>query len=503
MLLSMFVTCSSLIEALLVYDVTSSYYVAWDAEGIHEAGQYVERARSTMSKFVSKAQGHVPTPAALPVVVGVVAGALSDLTPATHVLLVQGCGRSPDVRSVEQWTAFARVLASSPSVSGLAVLHRATFKPNELLGLNGWQQCGSTVYCVRRKLCTSVFKVDRTSSSAAPSPVLGPLALLRAPVYPSAGSSGPTEGLVEIISSDDEGTDVPALPKWFVDAQNLASSCSQKEGSSLEQRAGDEEVWDAFMPRVQELFAKERQANAYLTLSIINSLPMYSSTWVRLLETEWLNDELINGAGFLIEQAAQAAGRKVRVLGSFMLEKLCLGHRSQQFAFGDAHVNLWGRKQQDCRVLLQSDRILMPAHVGNNHWVAVMVDVAERRLTYWDSLMRASEKRAELGKLVLDQVARWAACQIVLELGYPAAAADIRASASSWAKVVVPATSSSAEQLCCPQQDNTVDCGVFTVAVIAHFAAGQNDTPKHTQSSIRLQRRRMLTQLLSQEWTGM
>jgi hypothetical protein len=224
-----------------------------------------------------------------------------------------------------------------------------------------------------------------------------------------------------------------------------------------QQRSADEEVWDAFMPRVQELFAKERQANAYSTFDmrmIINSLPMYmySSTWVQLRETEWLNEELVNGVGFLIEQAAHAAGRKVRGLGSFMVEKLCLGYRSQQCAFGGANVKLWGRKQQDSSVLLQSDRILMPALVGSDH--RVMVAVAGHRLTYWDSLTRASkqEKRAELGKLVLDQAARWAACQAVLKLRQPAAATDIQVSACKCAKVVVPATSSIPEQLYCPQQ---------------------------------------------------
>eukprot|EP00887_Chlorella_sp_A99_P004848 scaffold4.g4848.t1 len=100
--------------------------------------------------------------------------------------------------------------------------------------------------------------------------------------------------------------------------------------------------------------------------------------------------------------------------------------------------------------VLDCDLIVLPVNQGNSHWTCAVVDLAQRRLVYYDSLL--GEDHACLAHL-----ARWLADEFQSKHGQQ------RADVLDWPREFPKAI---------PQQLNGCDCGVFTMLFASHLGAG-------------------------------
>ncbi len=102
--------------------------------------------------------------------------------------------------------------------------------------------------------------------------------------------------------------------------------------------------------------------------------------------------------------------------------------------------------------------LLMPLHVGNNHWTLLVADIDKRTLSYYDSLSLRppeviEELQAHLKKIALHE--------------------NVELAANDFTLVNEP----------CPQQSNGYDCGVFVLLAAKHTIEGtpleysQRDAP--------------------------
>ena len=109
------------------------------------------------------------------------------------------------------------------------------------------------------------------------------------------------------------------------------------------------------------------------------------------------------------------------------------------------------------------DVILIPVHVHGNHWALLALDLRERKVHWWDSLVGTSD--ASEFTPFIDAALEW------LEW---VAGRDI--AADTWTRHVH-------SEHVVPQQDNGCDCGIFAIAMARCIALGlrwdfsQRDVP--------------------------
>lgn len=202
--------------------------------------------------------------------------------------------------------------------------------------------------------------------------------------------------------------------------------------------------------------------------------------FLTLCREQWLNDEVMNSFVALVNQrdrlsrclttgGDEMAGhesqdavsqiRRAYMFGTFFFS-LLLQHGDQYDYTG---VQNWGRKG-----LLQLDDVdvvLIPMHVGSDHWVLSAIDVGKRTVLFYDPF--ASPEYKPLVAYAL----RWLDDEVRVRLG---AAVAAEWDARSW-----PVTCD--EDL--PRQKDGSSCGVFTLAVADCIALGvppafdQEDVP--------------------------
>lgn len=177
----------------------------------------------------------------------------------------------------------------------------------------------------------------------------------------------------------------------------------------------------------------------------------------RLREGQWLNDELINGYMHLV---AEASGGNVAAMSSFFVPLLRISY---------ARVQRWTRGKD----VLACSKILVPVHEAS-HWTLAVIDLARRRLQYYDSLGGS-------GKRCLQLLREWVAQEHLSKRG---AALNM----ASWKMETVHSA---------PKQRNGSDCGVFLCQYARGIAA---EVPLiFSQRQMPLFRQRMLVDLLNQQ----
>ncbi|WFD21277.1 Ulp1 peptidase [Malassezia caprae] len=165
----------------------------------------------------------------------------------------------------------------------------------------------------------------------------------------------------------------------------------------------------------------------------------------KLRPGQWLNDEVINFYGQLIQQRANQAAPQpgdaspcwaVHVFSSFFWQNLSTR--------GYAGVRRWSRHVD----LFTKDLVLMPINLGQAHWVCAAIDLRLRRFAYYDSVgMRSPAVLQRLRAYLTDELKDKHGLALCLD---------------DWEDYCAGDTS--------PQQSNGYDCGVFAAQTLEQLS---------------------------------
>ncbi|GAA5996917.1 uncharacterized protein JCM10292_006084 [Rhodotorula paludigena] len=295
----------------------------------------------------------------------------------------------------------------------------------------------------------------RSSSS-----IVNPSALDRPSHFPSA-----TRQLVDRYSSAR-----PALSARKSSASGIDHALQMARKSFAEPRAtGGLQAFEHFEKMEEALRLDEKEALALETVKVkkrqfptklskehrarvkaVLADPRYESTipgasasardMRRLKGQDWLNDELINYIGVLINNRSDAADKdeKLRGEGEKRLRKAFVFNTNFFTMFGEqgfAKVKRWTRKFDT----FEKDIIIIPVNHNNNHWCCAAINLAQKRFEYYDSLGRPRP-------FVYDRLRNWLAAE---HKNRKKSEIDLSDWEDYWLDDV-------------PQQNNANDCGMFT-----------------------------------------
>ncbi|CAH7688000.1 expressed protein, partial [Phakopsora pachyrhizi] len=159
----------------------------------------------------------------------------------------------------------------------------------------------------------------------------------------------------------------------------------------------------------------------------------------RLLPTRWLNDEIINFYGVMINRRSKAysdkivsrrngfAYKRVHCFSSFFYEKYS--------SDGFEGVKRW-TKNIDLFLL---DMIFFPINLNNSHWSLGVINIRSKKFEYYDSLYRSDgfEILSKLRSYLVEEHMQKRKKQLDLK---------------DWSNYKHPRV---------PKQENSFDCGVF------------------------------------------
>ncbi|CDR37142.1 RHTO0S02e11188g1_1 [Rhodotorula toruloides] len=167
---------------------------------------------------------------------------------------------------------------------------------------------------------------------------------------------------------------------------------------------------------------------------------------IRLKDRTWLNDEIVNFYGAMINARSDEAdkreakeGPKARGEGVKRLRKAFCFNTHFWNMFGDhgfSRVKRWTKRFDT----FEKDIIIVPINHNNSHWVCAAVNIALKRFEYYDSLGNPSA-------FVYDRLRRWLAEEHKSKKG--GKEIDLSEWENFWMTDV-------------PLQANADDCGVFT-----------------------------------------
>ncbi|BGP29332.1 hypothetical protein JCM10296v2_001071 [Rhodotorula toruloides] len=167
---------------------------------------------------------------------------------------------------------------------------------------------------------------------------------------------------------------------------------------------------------------------------------------IRLKDRTWLNDEIVNFYGAMINARSDEAdkreakeGPKARGEGVKRLRKAFCFNTHFWKMFGDhgfSRVKRWTKRFDT----FEKDIIIVPINHNNSHWVCAAVNIALKRFEYYDSLGNPSA-------FVYDRLRRWLAEEHKSKKG--GKDIDLSDWENFWMEDV-------------PLQANADDCGVFT-----------------------------------------
>ena len=164
------------------------------------------------------------------------------------------------------------------------------------------------------------------------------------------------------------------------------------------------------------------------------------------------------------------------VFNTFFKENVTQGRKS---------VKRWYAKTMGSLPIQDVDLILVPCHIGNNHWTLLAVDIANRHVRYYDSFTGGPPRG--LVKNVLAYVTAEAERQKeFFRDGYR----DMQEFDVEYLKV----EDLGLEQ---PRQDNGSDCGVFMLKTMDFLSSGLQ--PTYTSADARTLRARLVLELLDQK----
>jgi Ulp1 family protease len=148
----------------------------------------------------------------------------------------------------------------------------------------------------------------------------------------------------------------------------------------------------------------------------------------------------------IARKCSQVTGKKVYAVSSFF---------GQKFAeLGVDGVRRWFVDEKCPGGVPAQDLLLFPAHFGGNHWVLGVIDLLKRRFEFHDSGMQLGLSNAAVrARLFVRMVKRF------LTEYLPTFNSD------EWTTVTPSPTS-------CPQQVNSIDCGVLTLMTSLYRGRG-------------------------------
>jgi len=193
-----------------------------------------------------------------------------------------------------------------------------------------------------------------------------------------------------------------------------------------------------------------------------------------LIPGTWLNDEVIN---FYLSLLSERCNRflkapqileerkvKCHFFNSFFYTKMTQGR-----GYNYNNVKKWSsRAKVD---ILSMDKVIIPIHVGNNHWCLCCINFKEKRFEYYDSLGGGNKQcLVNMRKYVQDEAKTYKKIA--------------NYSLDGW-KDYCPSN--------IPRQTNGCDCGVFTLKYADYIS--ENCPFNFTQRHMKLFRDRMILEI--------
>ncbi|CAO3566221.1 unnamed protein product [Mortierella alpina] len=269
-------------------------------------------------------------------------------------------------------------------------------------------------------------------------------------------------------------------PSWLTNMRNLISrnlpSIEQQPRMPAHQKVVDEH------DRIEKELAQRRQAEQFTEFTdkeedlIDEALSEGSGQVVEgfnvtilkkdihtLRPGEWLNDEVINFYGNLILARSKESTTlpKIHVFSTFFYKTL-----SEQ---GYDKVRRWTKKVK----IFELDYVLIPIHCSGNHWTTAVIDMRNKRIEYYDSLLGNNPKCFLILRGYLEQE-----CQDKLKKPF-----DFQGWENDCPKDI-------------PRQRNGFDCGVFTCTFLECKSRGL-DQFDFSQQNMPYLRKRIILSILN------
>ncbi len=208
------------------------------------------------------------------------------------------------------------------------------------------------------------------------------------------------------------------------------------------------------------------KVETYLT-SFKKNVALTQKDFDILTKNGWINDEIVNYYFAMIAEQCAKKNLKVQVFSSFFLVKFIRDYDYYP-------VRNWTKKAGF--KLEEMDKILVPVHVDGNHWSLAIINIAKRRLEYYDSMHRKNN-------VVLDKLEKFINDEIKHHKG-PNSLLSMKE--NRWERYIPDHI---------PLQLNGNDCGIFML-MYAKYAA--NNKPfTFSQKDVTKARLKMEEEILS------
>ncbi|TFK20152.1 cysteine proteinase [Coprinopsis marcescibilis] len=189
----------------------------------------------------------------------------------------------------------------------------------------------------------------------------------------------------------------------------------------------------------------------------------------RLLPRSWLNDEIINFYGAMLNERSDkrdAKDPRSKLLNAYYLSTFFWAKLVKD-GYEKGRLSKWTKKVD----IFSKDVILIPVNHRNQHWTAAAINFKAKRFESYDSLNMAGEE-------VCERLREYVAAEHLNKKKKPF---DF----TGWKSHVAEDT---------PQQENGYDCGVFTCQALESLSRGE-DKFIFSQKDMMYLRRRMVWEI--------
>jgi hypothetical protein len=272
------------------------------------------------------------------------------------------------------------------------------------------------------------------------------------------------------------GSEVQVNFERLAKAQTEALQTQEREARKLEEKktvpvannvaVSDEENFRALSSHEEERIKKALKGAPDDVVAEIANIRLERKDLKRLEFTEWLNDEVVNFYMQLLNERSQQSSNngkqpKCYLFNSFFYTLLSNG------GYNYSRVQKWTRKID----IFTLDKVFVPVHLGN-HWCLAVINFADKRFEYYDSLGGENPKCLErLRRYVKDEYRTKHKGEYDL---------------SEWQDYT---------PLNIPHQQNGYDCGVFMCKFADYLSRGKPFD--FSQSDMSYFRKRMILEILS------
>ncbi|CAD2105472.1 sentrin-specific protease 1, putative [Plasmodium vinckei lentum] len=248
-----------------------------------------------------------------------------------------------------------------------------------------------------------------------------------------------------VILKYDEDSLIEALEKLRIDKQKESEKKNKKENKYEKINKIDKNIFFKCRKRNyydEAILILNKKSDNNVLIEKFNVPLMYSQIKC-LIDSRWLNDEIINFYLSMLQEYNEAGIKsgvtylpKMFTFSTFFFQSLNFNG-----SYNYSKVSRWTkRKKID---ILDYDLILIPLHVGGNHWTLGAINIKDKHIKLYDSLNMPNRKFFEyMKRYIVDEVKDKKQINI-----------DI----SPWTY-----NPSGLPEEGIPCQENGYDCGVFT-----------------------------------------